>query len=325
MPFNGRLRCQLSMNTPSAAIEISTPYKRYKPAGCCIYCGRQATKLSLEHIIPFGLAGDSLQFPSASCKRCREKTCEFENACMGQLWWPFRTKIGAPSRKKRQSSSFLSRTLNVDDAGDGGLRERDVLDVSLPLDDFPLIYVACKYWPPGLLEGRPAQEELMWVGWSACDDDHLKSLTDEQRNAIRLTNKPFHARHLSRLLAKIAHGYATAELGLRAFRPYLPDYIRGTSWEFESQCIGGEQDVPPATEALHEIACGVVSVDGKNLVVVTLRLFAFIGAPLYRIVVGELECTLDQLPFVQQPTYTIDIKPPLPRVNLTPRVVTIGR
>lgn len=58
-------------------IKIKTPYKRGHPGSRCIHCGRVATKLRKEQIIPYGLAPDSLVFPKAGCLNCQEKTDKF--------------------------------------------------------------------------------------------------------------------------------------------------------------------------------------------------------------------------------------------------------
>ncbi len=58
---------------------------------------------------------------------------------------------------------------------------------------------------------------------------------------------------------------------------------------------------------------------------VSLRLFSFMGSPRYHIIVGELTRALDQLPFVQQPLYTIDVKTALPLSELAPIREALGR
>jgi hypothetical protein len=71
-------------------------------------------KLHKEHILAFGLAGDSLVLPKASCPTCQKETEKVETVCLRQLWWPFRTKIGAPTRGKEIPEKFLLRRMRVD-------------------------------------------------------------------------------------------------------------------------------------------------------------------------------------------------------------------
>src|SRR5262245_41775945 len=126
-----------------APIEIATPPKRYRPAGRCIYCGRRATKLSKEHIIPYGLAANSLVLPSASCRRCQQQTRDFETICLRHMWWPFRTRIGAPSRGKEKPTEFELKNIRVRGINDDGSLdyERTGITKIVP-EQYPLIYIA---------------------------------------------------------------------------------------------------------------------------------------------------------------------------------------
>src|SRR5207248_3121126 len=72
-----------------------------------------SNKLSLEHIIPFGIAGNSLMLPKASCQSCAKITSQVEQACLRHLWWPLRTRMGAPTGqpKERPTTFKLRRVL----------------------------------------------------------------------------------------------------------------------------------------------------------------------------------------------------------------------
>jgi hypothetical protein len=76
--------------------------------------------------------------------------------------------------------------------------------------------------------------------------------------------------------------------------------------------IGGDIHDPPAAQRLHDIQWRIETMCGVDYLVVSLRLFSFMGSPQYHIVVGELNCPRDQFPFLQQPLYTIDVKTALP-------------
>jgi hypothetical protein len=113
------------------------------------------------------------------------------------------------------------------------------------------------------------------------------------------------------MIAKIAHSYAVAELGVDAFKSTLTPAIRNQPQRM-LEFVGGDWEVPPAKSHLHDIHWRVQTVGRVNYVVVSLRLFAFMGSPQYHIVAGELTRPLDQLPFLEQPLYTIDIKQAVP-------------
>ena len=97
----------------------------------------------------------------------------------------------------------------------------------------------------------------------------------------------------TRTLAKTAHSYAMAELGVDAFAPFLEsivleddfDKIRGECGKY----VGGAENASPyPTSNLHEIGIGGRLVRGRFLVVVTVRLFSnVLGTPTYDVVVGE--------------------------------------
>jgi hypothetical protein len=91
---------------------------------------------------------------------------------------------------------------------------------------------------------------------------------------------------LFRMLGKIAHAFAMAELGKGKFIPALPGMIlTGEPDKFNH--IGGDPELAPPSVALHELGLGYQRAHGKNYVVATVRLFASKGGPTYHVVVGE--------------------------------------
>ena len=92
----------------------------------------------------------------------------------------------------------------------------------------------------------------------------------------------FDASTFGRVLAKIAHSYAVAMLGLGNFKSFLPALIltRGGPLSYYVGC--GIKSEP--SEWLHEI--GIVPWD-DNLIVVRIRLFANYDMPTYMIVAGQ--------------------------------------
>jgi len=111
-----------------------------------------------------------------------------------------------------------------------------------------------------------------------------------------------------RMLAKIAHSYAVAELGYKSFEPVLARFIRGQPLENAWHWIGSDTALPPAEQHLHDIQWCVPTIGETIYVMVSLRLFSFVGSPRYHIIVGRLTRPVDQLPYLQQPLYTIDVK-----------------
>ena len=94
--------------------------------------------------------------------------------------------------------------------------------------------------------------------------------------------------HLGRMLAKIAHAYATAELGHGNFRPLLQDIILGKKPLYISHYVGGirDQEIPEGAD-LHEIEIDNTGLGRGRYVVVRIQLFADRKLPEYYVVAGE--------------------------------------
>ena len=95
--------------------------------------------------------------------------------------------------------------------------------------------------------------------------------------------------YFARMLAKIAHAYAVAEIGADKFTPLLLDQILGTRAPRIGHLFGSERFNKPATKELHELSWDKETLsDGRAFYVVKIRLFACYGAPTHRVVVGEV-------------------------------------
>jgi hypothetical protein len=157
----------------SLPLEIASPPKQYALAGYCIYCRNVDVKLELEHILPFGIAGDSLLFPQASCRRCAKITGKVEQAVLRHMWWPFRTHIGAPTSKpKDRPDDFTLRRVVRTAAGEFV----PTVTSQVPAKDYPMHLMALKLRAPGILEGRPTTGDLegeIWVRFGHKADQSL--------------------------------------------------------------------------------------------------------------------------------------------------------
>jgi hypothetical protein len=258
---------------------VAPPVKTYPPVGHCIYCGHDRVKLFPEHILPFGIAGNSLILPQASCKRCGDITGKVENYILRHSWWAFRAKMGTPTGKPRERpKEFTLRRARQKPSGEIEIFET----VQVPTEDYPASLVALRLRRAGILEGRPAVDRLegeLWAGYSI--DTTLK---DGEGYYIA----PLNPHIFCRMLAKIAHAFGSAEYGSQDFRPFLRKLIRGKS-RTANYWVGGEWQIPPPEkEFLHQIAHRTELVRGHNYLVVNLRLFPFFGTPRYEIVVGEI-------------------------------------
>lgn len=249
----------------------------YAPVGCCIYCGTTAGELTKEHIVPFGLGGN-LILPKASCRDCATVTGGVEHFCLRPMLGPFRIRLALPTRRPEERPSALPiEFIRVD-----GRREQKTVGAQ----EVPLACIGFRLAAPGLLRGLPPTETLEGeLVVRHLEDETRKHLSPEgQRVKLGTINMLT----FSRMLAKIGHSYAVANLGLGSFRPLLPDLILGKS-STAPYLVGGDASTqPPATEpVLHHVYLQNCLTRGVEYVLVAIRLFAFVGMPRYHVVVGE--------------------------------------
>lgn len=266
------------------------PPKPQKTLGVCIYCG-DTNDLTDEHVVPFGLAKNSLVLPKASCKACAALTSLVEMGFLREGLGILREKFGAPTRRGKRRTGLASRWL-VERAEDG------VITPNGQLSEFRIRDLPAMCMMPVL---NPAREVVApghrngWTGqfWIWREDVNLPAAL---RPGKALHIGKINPAQFARLLAKIAHGVAVAELGLNAFRPFLRDVILKDDVD-PFQYVGGAGIPDPAEGVLHAWEQGFAEAEhaGKSdarYVIVLIRLFACLGAPQYLVVAGDQELPL---------------------------------
>ncbi|MBB2705991.1 MULTISPECIES: HNH endonuclease [Rhizobium] len=261
--------------------------RTYAPVGRCIYCGEKfAPRLELEHIIPFGLAGNALMLPKASCRECAKITGKVEQFCLREMMGKFRTVVGTPTRRPKERPSQLSFPLVL---REGQGRYTFDTDIMLGPDEFPIFLTGLRMKSPGILEGAPDSDEGRWEIWAFHDQDAISRLLKEHpaENAAAYMGKVEPLVH-TRMIAKIAYAHAVSVVGYGSMFPLVTDLILGRD-NLMCRYVGGEWDIPPAAEptSIHQLALSLEEAQERNFVVVTVRLFANLGAPVYKVVVGE--------------------------------------
>jgi len=252
----------------------------FSPVGRCIYCsGDGGGTLTREHIIPAGIGG-GLILPDASCTSCQKIIQVFETTCMRKTLLPFRKATGLVRHGKDLPTS-LPLAFDLDLKGPTKIRLSEHPNVVI----FPGLRD-----PPGIFVGRPPEntinfEYAIFAGVEILDETQRR-LIDQQRVGIGVDGVAW-----VRLLAKIAHGIAVAELGLGGFTPSLPDLILGKNPDLASYLVGrGMKPMPVLNPApLHDIQLHRATFSGGEVSVVNLRLFAELGLkiPTYSVVVGS--------------------------------------
>jgi len=246
---------------------------RYEAVGRCIYCPNPSD--SDEHIVPRNLGG-MLTLPDASCADCRDITGALEGKVADSIYRPARRQLGFPRRHKKVPQPPMTA-------------EVDGVETILEDKDFPGILVAFKFPAPSILKLGPPATEMIAAGIDARILPEFGDRLNRIRggaNQVRFSTKSMDTVLFCRLLAKIAHCYAVAELGVDGFKPYLLDIIRDPDARFIGEYVGDAMAVDNRGEDLHEVYQEDFYRKSKH-VVVCVRLFGNYGLPTYWVVAGE--------------------------------------
>lgn len=254
----------------------------------CIYCNGPPP-LTLEHIIPEGLGG-ALTIPNASCNECAGQTHAFEGHAMNfvlairrQLGFP-QKHHGAKARALRKEERFI---LMVDDK-----------KIKVPVEEFPALLLSLVYPLPGILLNQAPEDKPLTGGIYSAEimdgfGERLNRIRTKYR-ASRISIMGFDPtkRHgdegdVGRMLAKIAHAYAVAELGFGNFKPLLTNIIRGIRPYNLPYFIGSAMGKAPPHSDLHHIEIDQGGLGVGRFIVIKVRLFANRDTPTHYVVVGE--------------------------------------
>lgn len=220
-----------------------TEIRHYAAVWECIYC-ECTTCLSDEHIIPLSLGG-VLILDKSSCETCRKETGKFEQVIARTMYGAMRTRFRVATRRPRQRPKSFEIGI-IDKQG----RHRYI---KIPPEEYHASAYMFKMKKPKILLGLPPYANNL--DWTACilsaapdDMDRLvKKYGWDRMFSLKSTINEF-----CRLLAKIAHSYAIAELGYRSFKPFLLDIILGKT-ESCGYYIGGKYDkITSTTDDLEE-------------------------------------------------------------------------
>ena len=262
------------------------PQKTYAAVDCCIYCGTNK-ELSDEHIIPLGLGGRWV-LPRSSCAKCAKKTGAFERTCQRTMFGPLRMYYDLPTRRRKDRPKKLS--LKVKLTADAQWSFIDVEQEVYPfLVLFPLLRMPDELSGYTTTGERGAAAKHLWIRAASFRDGimpHLKALIEELNLADIEPTATFSAPEFFQMLAKIAHAFAVAEMGVGSFTPFLTPLICNADTSNSVQYIGGLQHAEPATTAIHEMSFGSHTCNRPEIVAVRIRLLAVLETPTYFVAVG---------------------------------------
>lgn len=251
--------------------------RKFKPVNFCIYCGRSDGLLTDEHIIPLALNGVFV-LPRASCNDCADITKKFEQKVARTIYGPLRIKLGFKTRRKKDRPKHLAVQYK-DESG-------NYVHATLPVEDFPNIYVVATIVPPGILTGAPPSEmnPQMEIGLKGDPQEMARAIDALGKNNIGLANI-FDWASLCRLIAKIAHCFVVAVIGTQGYNPLLPDLILGKS-NLLGHYIGGIEG--NQSEDSYDISLNIVEINNKNYLSVYMNLLGKGRLPTYQAIAGEI-------------------------------------
>ena len=259
---------------------------RYAPVGQCIYCGildvpQGMKRFHDEHIVPLALNG-ALILPEASCRQCeRIINMQIENR-LAEEYAYFRTKYGLPTRRPKNRK----KTVNLPSIKGGW--------IDVPATEYTAPVPLYRFKTARILSGAPpisnSHAWTMDILGSGDEEVRLQKKYPLWTKAHILKAQPY---QFARFIAKVAYGYAVAELGIDCFDPLANDIILGRSHNF-FRFVGSEpREMPPSGwpgGGKHHFSLAVRCVrDNVGLVVVDVKLFAAAGTPVYHAVIGEID------------------------------------
>lgn len=216
--------------------------------------------------------------PMASCQRCEAITSSIETACM-PLYNPGRYHLGLRARKTKRPHLRLRANL-------GRLNENVYLDK----DAHPGVLWGFHYSFPEILIGLPpSEDEFSGNAMMAPAVPDFKNRVKQIGVSVNVTvGAGVSQISFGRFLAKIAHSYTVAEIGIGVFSPLLLDIILGRDLSRLRQLIGSPigNDDWPTSDSLHDISFVDFS---RKYLVVKIRLFQKNHLPTYYVVSGKIQ------------------------------------
>jgi hypothetical protein len=278
-------------------IQIKCLVDRYPPAGFCIYCGISDTVLTDEHVIPFSLAG-RIVLPKSSCKPCAEITSKFEMHIAREMFGKFRQVQSYPTRNPKQRPATV-KFRSLESGEFTGIHD-------VPIDEFPTAMSMPVFGVARLLS--PASEpQPLYMASFLQDREKARALAAKVGADIEMV-PPYGLNEFSRLLAKIAHSAFWGEV-LRGRYPgfsketwdlLLPTFILTGEGQLFDLIGSPAQWDAPRPDQHYKLKFGEQILLNKfgdewvqneqpefNAKLVSIRLFEFLGAPEYDVVVAR--------------------------------------
>lgn len=273
----------------------ASPARRLPSPGKCIYCGVAGVTLTEEHVIPFAIGKNATILEAACCAPCQQVVQPYEQRVLRHQLGVFRAMVEAPTRKKKDRPTMIR--LPFVEIRASGRPGRDLGAREIPIAEGPLMLNLWRSPPPAILGEDIDPTEADGAPWRFIEATKaapiLKKVAEEEGvEAAGIVLPPVNRLDYLRSLAKTAHAYVAAELGIDSFEPFLTDIILNRSDEL-SRFVGdipGVATIEGPTGHSFKITLGQTPLElgtAGGLIVVFMQFWAELGSPPHLVVVGR--------------------------------------
>lgn len=258
----------------------------------CIYCGTATNQLTDEHIIPYALGANAAILRKSCCTECQATIQHYEQDVLKRQIGFFRAQVDAPTRNKKARPT--TQRFHFAEVDEDGRAIRDLGYRTLPIEECPIVFNLWQSPPARLFR---TDESPVDVGrpWTHFDKEAISELcrrVAEETGAVNVAvelGKVNRVNYL-RSLAKTAHAYAAATVGVDAFEPVLADLILKRSDDVEQYVGDASVDSPFVSNPTNtlQISLGEAQ-DGpaQGFLFVFIRLYPALNSPSHMVVVGK--------------------------------------
>ena len=202
---------------------------------------------------------------------------------------PLRMLYDLPTRRKKDRPKHLPLKVKYSSSTDWEVAyvDRSICPFLVGLPIYPM---------PDAITGNTSTSELgaatsnMWIRGAAFwrnKDEHLQWLCDALGAVEVMPTATMHAEPFCLMLAKVAHSFAVAELGVGTFTPFLRGMILNRELFGRAYVIGGGAGNEAASNNIHDLEFDNSVCPYPELVTVRLRILGILEAPTFYVVVGK--------------------------------------
>ncbi|RWA68003.1 hypothetical protein [Mesorhizobium sp.] len=268
--------------------------RRVPSPGRCIYCGIAGKPLTDEHVVPFALGANSLVLEKSCCSDCQKIIQKYEQEVLKKQLGVFRAQVDAPTRNRKDRATDVP--MHFVEVNEQGKPMRDLGRRRIALAEAPLMICLWSSPLPELLDPKGAGSVPLGQPWTYVDQQAMAVMVKqvaEETGAKHVAAKigEVNRRHYLRSLAKTAHAYAAAEMGLDAFDPMLVDLILCRRDDVETFVGDLPHESPFDADDSHtfQIAIGEpLDGPGAGYLVARIVLYPTLGSPAHVVILGRV-------------------------------------